>query len=187
MKSKIIFSILIMCIIYACKKKEQNKDTQSQKTESSSSSLSPDSVITKQWRAFLDVAISGDSLEIKDFLNQTIRCYLCLENTPSEQKKLSLLRETDATWYEKIYNEKIYIPLDTFLAKDFNLIFNNDFLKILKESTTDFHKVENDSTYYYEVLVTTTAPTIAHEGGQHSFQFKKVEGNWKLSEIGTIP
>lgn len=40
---------------------------------------------------------------------------------------------------------------------------------------------------YYEILVTTTEPTLNHEGEQHNFQFKKINGKWKFNELELIP
>ena len=123
----------------------------------------------------------------KKISSESIRCCLCLENTYTEQREIEILRENDSLWYDKIYEALIYIPIDSFVKKDFDLIFNPEFVKILKENKTIFYKRVIEGIEYYEILVTTTEPTLDHEGRQHSFQFIKVNGEWKFNGIGTIP
>ncbi|WP_108866284.1 hypothetical protein [Aquimarina aquimarini] len=143
--------------------------------------------ITQVWKKFLNIIAIQDKSGFKTLSNQSIRCYLCLENTIIEQEELNKKRETDSDWYTTLYTKDIYIPIDDFIENDYDLIFNEEFVQILKERKAVFYKREIEGIAHYEVLVTTTAPVFNHEGGQHSFQFKKIKGEWKFNEIGTIP
>ncbi|WP_103865586.1 hypothetical protein [Aquimarina sp. I32.4] len=143
--------------------------------------------ITQVWKKFLNIIARQDKSGFKTLSNQSIRCYLCLENTIIEQEELDKKRETDPEWYTTLYTKDIYISIDDFIKNDYDLIFNTVFVQILKERKTIFYKREIEEVAHYEVLVTTTEPTLYHEGGQHSFQFKKIKGEWKFNEIGTIP
>lgn len=177
MKIKIVtITLLIVAIFYSCSKSK--KEDQSSLVENT---------IEETWKEFLILVQNKDKTAFKEMSNITIRCYLCLENTLAEQKELESKRESDPNWYDKLYDEDIYIPIDRFVKEDFDLIFNSEFVSILKEKKTVFFKNENEGTELYEVLVTTTEPSIDHEGGQHNFQFIKKNGKWKLNEIGTIP
>ncbi|WP_062056300.1 hypothetical protein [Aquimarina longa] len=177
MKNKRFISIFtILLITLSCSQQKKKSEKKHSENE-----------ISQTWDDFLKIISSNDKIKFKEISNTSIRCYLCLENTSSEQEELEILRKTDSLWYDKIYDDKIYIPIDSFIANEFDLIFNSEFVAILKTKTTKFHKREIDGIEYYEILVTTTDPTITHEGGQHSFQFKKVSKKWKFNDIGTIP
>ena len=176
MKAKFIFIIsLITICISSCKKEEKSDEIQ------------------LRWQGFLDVLKQKNVTEFKEYASDTIRCYMCIENTEHERKVIEYLRDNDSTWYDKIYDEKIYLPINKFIEEDFDLIFTEDFVELLKNSETIFSKREFDeygvatSNGGYEILVTTTKPTLGHEGGQHDFSFKKINGKYILSEISTIP
>lgn len=139
------------------------------------------------WNIFLEKVSSKNKQQFKEISNSKIRCYLCLENTASERKKLDNFRDTDSLWHKKLYDDLIYIPIDSFLQNDFDLFFTKQFVEVLKKGKTVFSKVKRDGFEYCEVLVTTTEPTASFEGGQHAFQFKKIEGIWKFNGISTIP
>lgn len=143
--------------------------------------------ISQTWDNFLNVIESNNRKDFKELSNEKIKCYLCLENTNTEEKEIRILRENDSLWYNKIYDDLIYIAIDSFVKQDFDLIFNPEFVKILKENETKFHKRFIEGIEYYEILVSTTEPILGYEGGQYNFQFKKINGEWKFNEIGTIP
>ncbi len=177
MKNRMYIIILtIILTFFSCNRIKKDTKNEFRKSE-----------ISQTWNDFLNILESSREKDFKELSSEKIRCYLCLENTNTEQKEMEILRENDSLWYDKIYDDLIYIPIDSFVKKDFDLIFNLEFVKILKENETIFHKRIIDGIEYYEILVTTTKPTIGHEGGQHNFQFKKINGKWKFNEIGTIP
>lgn len=96
-------------------------------------------------------------------------------------------RDNDKDWYAKIYEQDIYIPVAKFLAEDYDIIFTHKFVGLLIESETIYVYHVSEGIGYMEVLVTTTKPTLLHEGGQHTFQFVKLNNRWVLNDIGTIP
>jgi hypothetical protein len=99
-----------------------------------------------------------------------------------------LLRQKGA--YEKIYHDKVYIPLQKFCDDDIPLIFTKDFLKILKQNETFYDRRIFNGKVFYEILVTTTLPgevSPEHEGGQHVFEFIKTKKGYRLNGIETIP
>ncbi|WP_165748515.1 hypothetical protein [Cellulophaga sp. Z1A5H] len=152
------------------------------------SSYTPQDVeIKKTWNSFLKAVEKKERRTFKGLSKTKIRCYPCLENTTEEQAYIAQLQETDTLWYDTIYEDLIYVPIDRFIAQDFDLFFNPDFVKLLKERETIFYKQDLDGVFYWEILVTTTEPTLFHEGGQHHFRFEKCDDGWKLNEIGTIP
>ena len=171
MKIKLLFIFLALIVFSSCKKDKEPSE------------------IKKTWSGFLEVVEQKDKNGFRDFAGDTIRCYLCLENTEHEQKVLEFLRENDSAWYDKIYDERIYIPQNKFIEEDFDLFFDKEFVEILKNGETIFSKREfdDDNTNAYEVLVTTTEPTLTHEGGQHTFQFRKINDSYRLTEISTVP
>lgn len=173
---KLIYVLFISVIIFSCtelKKKGQNYTSKEE--------------IVETWEDFLDILEKKDKDKFKIISSKNIHCYICLENTSDEQIQLETKRNNDPDWYNKIYSDEIYIPIDRFLTEDFDLIFNAKFVLIISSNETSFHKREMDGIDYYEVLVVTTEASLEHDGGQHNFQFIKENGKWLFNEIGTIP
>jgi len=144
--------------------------------------------VTVMWTSFLSNLAAEDKEAFKNISGETIRCYDCLENTPSEAQQMNFLRENDSLWYDKIYDDLIYIPIDSFIANDYDILFNPKFINILQENETVISSEETNGIKYTHILVTTTPPTAFFEGGQHMFSFEKTtDGDWKFYEISTIP
>jgi hypothetical protein len=144
--------------------------------------------VTVMWTSFLSDLEAEDKEAFKNTSAATIRCYDCLENTPSEVQKMNLLRDTDSLWYHKIYDDLINIPIDQFIENDFDILFNPQFVKILRDNDISFLEDKENEVTTVHILVTTTPPTAEFEGAQHSFSFTKtIDGVWKLNEISTIP
>ncbi|WP_291963624.1 hypothetical protein [Maribacter sp.] len=144
--------------------------------------------VTVMWTSFLSDLEAKDKVAFKHSSEKTIRCYDCLENTPSEVQQMNLLRENDALWYDKIYEDFIYIPIDSFIANDYDILFSQKFIHILRENETIILNEDKNGVAFAHILVTTTLPTAFFEGGQHIFSFRKhEEGVWKLNEISTVP
>ncbi|MDF4203795.1 conotoxin [Maribacter sp. SA7] len=163
---------LLLIFTFSCKQKKQL----------------PDNEVSKMWSQFLNILETHDTLAFKKASYKTIRCYDCLENTPFEAEQMSILREQDSLWYDKIYDDLINIPTDSFIANDYNILFNQEFIKILQKNETIIIKDESNDSIFAHILVTTTPPTLEFEGSQHSFTFfKDKNGQWKFNEISTIP
>ena len=144
--------------------------------------------VTNMWTSFLSDLEAEDKEAFKNSSAETIRCYDCIENTPSEVQQMSILREQDSLWYDKIYDDLIYIPIDSFIANDYDILFNPQFINILQENETVYLSEQKEGVTYAHILVITTPPTAFFEGGQHSFLFvKEPNGFFKLTEISTIP
>ena len=144
--------------------------------------------VTVMWTSFLSDLEAKDKVAFKHSSDKTIRCYDCLGNTSSEVQQMNLLRENDSLWYDKIYEDFIYIPIDSFIANDYDILFNQKFIHILRENETVISNEDKNGVAFAHILVTTTLPTAFFEGGQHIFSFKKNKNDeWKLNEIGTIP
>ena len=172
---RIFLTLLITAHIFSChgQANEQNQEEHDQDKE-----------ILQNWQQFLAAIEHRDIPKIKTLLSDKIRCYECLENTPSEQKEMEYLRDSIENWYDKIYNDLVYIPKDIFVNEELELLFTKEFITILKTRKTLFsRKGENG----YVVLVTTVEPMAGHEGMQHSFHFKKTKSGYVFEEIGTIP
>ncbi len=142
-----------------------------------------DKEIVEVWNNFLKTIEQKNKNEFRKLSSDEIDCYVCPDNTPQEYEEFNKLRAENDDWHE-IYNSKTHISIDTFLQQDFDVIFNNNFVTTLKTKKTIFSKAD---TNVYQILVTTTEPTLEHEGGQHNFKFKKENGIYKFCEIGTIP
>ena len=144
--------------------------------------------VSVMWASFLSDLTTEDKEAFKEASAETIRCFDCLENTPSEVQHMNLLRENDSLWYSKIYDDLIYIPIDSFIANDYDILFNTTFINVLQENETVISSEKTNGVTYAHILVTTTLPTAFFEGAQHIFSFVKNEDDvWKLNEIGTIP
>ena len=143
--------------------------------------------LPSQWITFLNHLETNDKVAFKKASGKTIYCYDCLENTPAEMEKMNLMRDTDSLWYDKIYENLVYIPIDSFILNDYDIFFNPKFVQLLKENETLFRYNEESGIERLHIYVTTTPPTAFFEGGQHSFSFTKMNDEWKFTETSTIP
>jgi hypothetical protein len=142
------------------------------------------------WKIFLKAVSSNDIRKIKSLSLEKIRCLACLDNTEEEDKEMTKYMMTEPDWYEKLYKEKIFIPIDTFCKQDYPIIFSKSFIKKLQDSETIYTVDHYNDDIIYEVIITTTQPgkiAPGHEGGQHAFQFIKINHDYKFWGIDTIP
>lgn len=166
-----LFALLLLIVSLSCKQDRK---------------LTSVAVFT-MWSHFLNTLETNDKMAFKKASAESIRCYDCLENTPSEAQQINILRETDSLWYDKIYDDLIYIPIDRFIDNDFDILFNPQFAQILRDNDISFFEDNKNDVIKVHILVTTTPPSENFEGGQHSFSFTKMNDKWKFTEIGTIP
>ena len=167
-----LFALLLIISFFSCKPEKKESDNE----------------VHAMWTSFLSNLDAQDKVAFKNASGEAIRCYDCLENTPSERQKMNILRGKDSLWYKKMYETLIYIPIDSFTANDYDILFNPQFVNILQENETKIIRDETNDITYAHILVTTTLPTLNFEGAQHSFSFVKGnDGQWKLNEINTIP
>lgn len=140
---------------------------------------------TKVWQTFISAVNKGNKDKFREISASTIKCFDCLENTESEGVALTQMKMDDENWYERIYSEQIFVPIDKFMVQDYDLIFTPAFVKILENKPPSYFLTNNNENL--EVVVTTVEPSAEFEGMQHVFHFRKEEGAWKFAELSTIP
>ena len=146
--------------------------------------------VQKTWEEFVTAAEKKDSSLLKPLLMDTVRCYLCLENTEEELNELDLLRENNKNWFNIVYRDKIKIPADRFIREDVPILFNREMIQRLKKRRIGFLEREIDGIIHFEIMVTTQEDNEVIqglEGVQHVFDFKKTDKGYRLTEISTIP
>lgn len=171
MKLRLSLYTVLVVLCFSCK--QENKQVAEE--------------LPSEWTAFLNNLETKNKVAFKKASGETIYCYDCLENTPAEMEKMNLMRDTDSLWYDKIYKDLVYIPIDSFIQNDYDIFFNPKFVQLLKENETLIRYNKESGIDRLHIYVTTTPPTAFYEGGQHSFSFSKMNDEWKLTEINTIP
>jgi len=171
----IVYVVLLFFVITLCNAQQQHEFANDTKE------------ISETWRQLLSAIESNDRAKFKALSGTTIKCYDCLENTVEEKTATTQMRATDSTWYERIYDDIIYVPIDDFITDDFDLIFTAEFVKILKEKEPKIGSYDIDGISKFEVLITTVEPSEEFEVMQHAFEFKKFDNEFKFVQISTIP
>lgn len=146
--------------------------------------------LVNAWKIFLKAVSTNDIRKIKSLSVEKIRCLACLDNTEEEDKEMGKFMMTEPDWYEKLYKEKIFILINKFCKQDYPIIFSKKFIKELQNSKPTYIVEYFNDEKIYEVLITTTKPdkiAPGHEGGQHIFQFIKINNGYKFWGIDTIP
>ncbi len=124
------------------------------------------------WNKLVEVVSKKDKKAFKNLCDKTLNCYLCDD-----------------------YNSEP-MPIDNFINNKFDKVFTDDFINYLKkaEIKTHIHEVEKET--YCELLIkpqsTFSEEILNHffefnEKSVYHFRFKKVNNQWKLFDIGTIP
>ncbi len=143
--------------------------------------------IVNTWKSFLGIIVSNDIDSFKKISAEKIRCFDCVYNTQKEKEEMEEREKNESNWYEKLYREWIYIPINRFCKEDYPIIFTQYLITRLKTGETQFLINKADS---FSVLVTTTKPCEVspnHEGQQHMVIFIKEKNEYKFYEIFTIP
>jgi len=98
------------------------------------------------------------------------------------------MERTDPDWYNKLYDDKIYIPIDTFCKQDYPIIFTKELISKLRNSKAGYVVSDFNGQKLYEVLITATKPSVQFpEGALHTFQFVKTNNAYKFWGIDSIP
>ena len=146
--------------------------------------------IEKTWARFIE-AISDNNLnKLRLLATHKIRCFLCVDNTEQESRDLQKFMETDPDWYNKLYDQKIFIPLDKFFNEDVPIIFNKDLIGKMKAAKVNYVERSIEKESFYEIPVATIEPgefAPLDEGVQHVFLFIKTADGYKFTGIDTIP
>ena len=142
------------------------------------------------WKRFLKAIVTQDMTAFRKLSAERIRCLFCLENTENETKEMMRLQTTDPDWYETLYEEKVYVPIDTFCKEDYPILFTRELVKRLPDSKLAYAVEEFDRETLYEVIIAITQPdeaTSEPEGGLLLFQFIKTPHGYQFWGIDTIP
>jgi hypothetical protein len=146
--------------------------------------------IEKTWAQFIEAVSENNVNKLKSVATPEIRCLLCLDNTGQESSELQKFMDTDPNWYNKLYDHKIYIPLDKFFTEDVPLIFTKDLIGKMKAGKVKCVGRSNGKEAFCEVPVAAIEPgraAPADEGVLYLFLFKKTADGYKFSGIDTIP
>ena len=146
--------------------------------------------LAKTWNIFLEAVAANDLKKLRNMSVERIRCLSCLDNTELEEREIEKFKANDPDWYEKLYAEKIYIPVDTFYREDYPLIFTKQFIRILKDRTARYSAESFHGLKIYGVIIATLKPgelSPGHEGCLYIFQFVRAEKEYKFWGIDTIP
>ncbi len=146
--------------------------------------------LANAWKTFLKAVSTNNIRELKRLSVGKIRCLACLDNSEDEDKKMDKFKMTEPDWYEKLYKEKMFIPINKFCKQDYPIIFSNKFIKKLQNSKPAYivDYIDDDKTY--EVIIATAKPGELfpnHEGVLHLFQFKKTNNGYKFCGIDSVP
>ena len=148
------------------------------------------SELVKTWKTFLKAISAHDMKQLKQLSHEKIRCLTCLDNTEEENQAMTHYMVTDPDWYDKLYKERIFVPIDTFCREDYPILFSKKFIKKLLNTKPAYAAEDFDSKKIYEVIITTAKPgeiAPGHQGVLHLFQFIKTSNGYKFWGIDTIP
>lgn len=109
LKRILVIAISCFLFVFSYAQEQQFKNSKS------------DSEILEAWQQFLSAITTNDKAMLTKLSTSTIKCYDCIENTDKEKKAMNQMRAKDFTWYERIYDDMIYVPILDFIAEDFDL------------------------------------------------------------------
>src|SRR5207302_1961059 len=134
-----------------------------------------------------------------------IFCGDCVTNNPIEDSSfISVEKNNPDLYYDKLYTEFRYIPIEKFIKNDLPLIFNskiksrmldtsklafvdNEHNKNLYRKICITDTVQIDKTKHKEVLLTSVDPNDHYEGAQHAYAFILTNEGYKFCGFSTIP
>ncbi len=146
--------------------------------------------LAKAWQAFLKAVSTSDIRAFRNLSAETIRCLSCLDNTDREDEEMTKFRATDPDWYETLYRERIFIPVEVFCEQDYPLVFSEQLKRKMREKTPVFAVEDFDGRKLHVVIVQTSEPgefSPRDEGTVQLFQFLKTDNGYKFWGIDTIP
>ncbi|HOI73771.1 MAG TPA: hypothetical protein PLO63_06430 [Syntrophales bacterium] len=146
--------------------------------------------LAKAWQTFLNAVSANDIRTIRNLSAEKIRCLACVDNTDREDEEMTRFRATDPDWYETLYREKIFIPVEVFCEQDYPLVFSEPLKRRMREKTPVFAVEDFDGRKLHVVIVQTSEPgefSPRDEGVVHLFQFVKTDHGYRFWGIDTIP
>jgi hypothetical protein len=142
------------------------------------------------WNIFRDATAAGDVPAVKALSCQKIRCLSCVDNTEREEKEMERFMSTEPDWYEKLYTDKIFIPVETFCAQDLPILLTRKLADRMRNAEPAYHVMIFNGQRVYEAMIPTAEPgeiTPGDEGGLCAFQFIETEQGLKFWGLDTIP
>jgi hypothetical protein len=157
------------------------------------------------WTLFAKAILANDTISIKKLSTNCINCSVCVTNTPLEDSLFENFKKNNPeNWYEELYEELCYIPIDNFIKNDLLIIFNNKIKPRMLDSSKiaffdDYHNrnlyqkicisatAKIDKTKHKEVLLTSVDPNNHFEGAQHAYAFILTNEGYKFCGFSTIP
>lgn len=142
------------------------------------------------WKIFLQAVSTRDLNKIRNISVEKIRCLSCVDNTAEEDREIENLQTTNLDWYKKLYEEKVYIPINKFCEEDFPLIFTAEYMRKIQDREPTYAVEDFNDRKIYEVIIPASKPgelAAGHEGVLHIFQFVKTNTGYKFWGIDTIP
>ena len=201
-KTTILFVLLGLCLIAAT---YIFGNTASQATfESHISSIDNDSLLKTTWNKFANSVLNKDKKLFKELSTDCIHCSWCVTNTGTEDSLFEIYRsKNENIWYDKLYTELCFIPIDKFIKEDFDMIFIDKIkTRLMDTSKLNFADDNHNAKLYSkpciiadkrikpdfkEVLLLSIDPTPKFEGAQSAFAFVKINGQYKFCGFSTIP
>ena len=75
---------------------------------------------------FANAVLSSDLKKIKQLSTNCIYCTDCITNTPKEDSLFNNFQKKNPnTWYDKLYSDFCYIPINKFLKEGFVIVFDS--------------------------------------------------------------
>ena len=164
-----------------------------------------DKEFEETWRKFANAVLSGDLNKVKQLSTNCIQCTDCVTNTLKEDSLFNdFEKKNPNTWYEKLYSEFSYIPIDKFLKEDLRIIFDSlTETRLLDSSKIRFHDDEVNKGMYdkkciissndlknaklLEMFVKVIDPSTETEGMDKAFAFIQTKQGYKFCGYSTIP
>jgi hypothetical protein len=162
--------------------------------------------LEKSWRIFTNAVLSNNLREIKEISTACIHCTDCPTNTRQEDSLFSEYQKKNPnTWYDKLYSQFSYIPIDEFLTNDYPSVFDSVVKsRFYNQSAIRFYDVNEINMHLYskncivnsstikestitEIFVKTIDWSEETEGMSKVFSFLKTKDGYKFCGYWTLP
>ena len=164
-----------------------------------------DSTLKTTWTKFSKAILNKDLKAFKAMSTECVNCEWCTTNTAKEDTLFEAYKAAnEKTWYDKLYTDLCFIPIDKFIGEDYDLIFTDETKSRLLNTSKLYYADNKHNFKLYdksciigknkvkdldckEVLLTTIDSTPKLEGAQFAFAFVKIKGQYKFCGFSTIP
>jgi len=158
------------------------------------------------WKVFAKTVLVKDFKTIKYLSAKCIYCTDCPTNTSKEDSLFAIFRKNNPnSWYDKLYEEFSYIPIDRFLKEDFSITFEPVVeSRMLDNSKTRYHIVDTINLHLFDKKCITQGSNLKNikiieifvkvvdfseetEGMSKTFIFIQTKDGYKFCGYSTIP